>query len=128
MQEKLKNETKDRIFNLQLEQAISKKKEQKLADAEKTYAETVDHSQYTNERTELKTEFRFKVEGDDKFFSKKWEAMMKDCTFYFDSPSLAQELQMKRTLQKKYADDLFKTAMKPRLQTRKDLVLWACES
>ena len=53
MQEKLKNETKDRIFNLQLEQAISKKKEQKLADAEKTYAETVDHSQYTNERTEL---------------------------------------------------------------------------
>ena len=40
---------------------------------------------------------------------------MKDCGFYFDNPSIQQEVQMKRTLQKKYSDDLFKGVMRPRL-------------
>ena len=53
---------------------------------------------------------------------------MKDCAFYFDNPSIGQEVQMRRTLQRKYGDDLFADAMKPRMQSRKDLVLWACES
>ena len=53
---------------------------------------------------------------------------MKDCAFYFDNPSIDQEITMRRNLQKKYADDLFADVMKPRLQSRKDLVMWACES
>ena len=53
---------------------------------------------------------------------------MKDCSFYFDNPSISQEVTMRRNLQKKYSDDLFNDVMKPRMQSRKDLVLWACES
>ena len=68
----------------------------------------------------------FKVEGDDKWKTKKWEAMMGDCAFYFDKPTIADESSMKRTLQTKY-DDLFPgVAMRPTLQSRKDLVNWAC--
>ena len=40
---------------------------------------------------------------------------MKDCAFYFDNPTVDQEVTMKRTLQKKYSDDLFSDVMKPRL-------------
>ena len=40
---------------------------------------------------------------------------MKDCTFYFDAPSLDEENDMRRKLQRKYADDLFSDVMKPRL-------------
>ena len=54
--------------------------------------------------------------------------MMGDCAFYFDAPTLGQETTMRRALQKKYADDLFTGVMRPRLQSRKDLVTWACES
>ena len=53
---------------------------------------------------------------------------MRDCSFYFDNPSINQEVTMRRNLQKKYSDDLFNDVMKPRMQSRKDLVLWACES
>ena len=53
---------------------------------------------------------------------------MKDCTFYYDAPTISQEIEMRRTLQKKYSDDLFTGVMKPKLQSRKDLVGWACES
>jgi len=53
---------------------------------------------------------------------------MTDCAFYFDKPSLQDESRMKRTLQTKY-DDLFPgSVMRPTLQTRKDLVNWACAS
>ena len=51
---------------------------------------------------------------------------MGDCAFYLDRPSLSDESKMKKTLMIKY-DDLFpKVAMKPTLQTRRDLVDWAC--
>ena len=70
----------------------------------------------------------FKVPGDDKLKSKKWEAMMSDCAFYLDRPSIKDESEMKKTLQTKY-DDLFPgVAMKPTLQSRKDLVGWACSA
>ena len=51
---------------------------------------------------------------------------MKDCAFYFDKPSMQDESKMKRTLMTKY-DDLFSSAMKPTLQSRQDLVGWACQ-
>ena len=53
---------------------------------------------------------------------------MGDCAFYFDKPSLDDESQMKKTLLTKY-DDLFPGApMRPTLQSRKDLVGWACNA
>ena len=125
--QKLKQETKDLIFNQQVEKLIEERKKQKQADAEgkRTYAEKVDQSLYTV-TPYVKEPHRFQVEGDDKYFSKQWESMMKDCGFYYDNPSVEQEVQMKRTLQKKYSDDLFQNVMRPRLQSRKDLMLWAC--
>lgn len=70
----------------------------------------------------------FKIDGDDKFKSLKWQSMMKDCAFYYDKPTLQDESAMKRTLQTKY-DDLFPgVAMRPTLQTRKDLIGWACSA
>jgi hypothetical protein len=51
---------------------------------------------------------------------------MRDCAFYYDQPSLNDESRMKKTLLTKY-DDLFpKSVMRPVLQSRKDLVNWAC--
>ena len=84
-------------------------------------------TKYSAERPTLGQDpVMFKVEGDDKFKTKKWEALMGDCAFYLDRPSLADESRMKKTLMVKY-DDLFpKVAMKPTLQSRRDLVDWAC--
>ena len=92
-----------------------------------TYSETTDWTKYTAERPTLGQDpVMFKVEGDDKFKTKKWEALMGDCAFYLDRPSLTDESRMKKTLMVKY-DDLFpKVAMKPTLQSRRDLVDWAC--
>ena len=51
--------------------------------------------------------------------------MMSDCAFYYDNPTLKEESTMKKTLLTKY-DDLFSAPIRPSLQTRKDLVGWAC--
>ena len=35
-----------------------------------------------------------------------WRAMMKDCAFYYDAPTIDEEVDMKKKLQRKY-DSLF---------------------
>ena len=46
-------------------------------------------SEYTSNRpTWGQDPVVFTVEGDDKYKTKKWEAMMSDCAFYFDRPNL----------------------------------------
>ena len=50
---------------------------------------------------------------------------MKDCGFYFDAPTIQDENSMKRTLQRKY-DGLFEDGWRPALQSRRDLMTWAC--
>ena len=92
-----------------------------------TYSETTDWTKYSVERpTWGQDPVMFKVAGDDKFKTKKWEALMGDCAFYLDKPRLQDESLMKKTLMTKY-DDLFPgVAMKPTLQSRRDLVDWAC--
>ena len=67
------------------------------------------------------------MKEDDEQKSKKWDALLTDCAFYFDSPSIKQEVAMKKTLQLKY-DDLLKVGWRPALQTRRDLIDWACHS
>tara|TARA_B110001450_G_C17273444_1_gene340487 strand:+ start:51 stop:299 length:249 start_codon:yes stop_codon:yes gene_type:complete len=49
---------------------------------------------------------RFDVKGDDENKTLMWRSLMKDCAFYYDVPTLEDELKMKRTLQRKY-DPLF---------------------
>ena len=53
--------------------------------------------------------------NDDKFKTKKWESLMRDCAFYLDRPTIREESSMKKTLQTKY-DDLFPgSVMRPTL-------------
>ena len=68
---------------------------------------------------------RFRIENDDAHGTLMWRALMKDCAFYFDAPTIDDEVSMKRTLQRKY-DHLFKDGWVPPLQSRRDLVTWAC--
>jgi hypothetical protein len=70
---------------------------------------------------------RFQIENDDAQQTKKWQAFMTDCAFYFDRPTLDQERSMKRNLQYKY-DDLFADGIQPKLQSRRDLLTWACKA
>ena len=54
-----------------------------------TYSETTDWTKYSVERpTWGQDPVMFKVAGDDKFKTKKWEALMGDCAFYLDKPRL----------------------------------------
>jgi hypothetical protein len=50
---------------------------------------------------------------------------MRDCAFYYDSPSIHDEREMRFSLQRKY-DDLLPETWRPRLTSRKDLLTWAC--
>ena len=54
-----------------------------------------------------------------------WQALMKDCGYYFDVPNLDDELEMRLKLQRKY-DGLFKPGWHPPLTSRRDLMTWAC--
>lgn len=65
------------------------------------------------------------IEGDDKKQHKMWFSLLRDSAWYFDNPSIAQEKKMKDDLQLKY-DDLLPEGWRPRLQSRNDLVAWAC--
>lgn len=65
--------------------------------------------------------------GDDAQQTKKWEALMTDCAFYYDRPTIEQRTTMKRDLQYKY-DDLFQNGIFPQLASRKQLITWACKS
>mmetsp|Transcript_8186 Transcript_8186/g.11335 ORF Transcript_8186/g.11335 Transcript_8186/m.11335 type:complete len:183 (-) Transcript_8186:922-1470(-) len=126
---KLRQETRDTIFNRQLSDVLAQKQAERERNEGMTFAERVDANRYTvSKPTWGEDPPVFKVAGDDKFKSKKWEALMGECAFYLDRPSLKDESEMKRTLQTKF-DDLFPGAvMRPTLQSRKDLVTWACES
>jgi len=124
---KLRQETRDAIFNRQIAQALAKKQDERQRSGQLHYADLVNSEEYNLNRPTFGQDPEvFKVEGDDKWKTKKWEAMMSDCAFYFDKPTISEESAMKRTLLTKY-DDLFPgVAMRPTLQSRKDLVNWAC--
>ena len=68
---------------------------------------------------------RFTIPGDDENDTRMWESLMKDCAFYYDVPTVEDEIQMRKTLQRKY-DGILKPGWRPPLTSRKDLVTWAC--
>ena len=37
---------------------------------------------------------RFSVAGDDEHSTLMWRALMKDCAFYFDAPTIKEEIGM----------------------------------
>ena len=43
-------------------------------------------------------ESRFEVAGDDANKTLMWRSLMKDCAFYYDLPTVEDEVKMKRTL------------------------------
>jgi hypothetical protein len=95
------------------------------ANAKKHYSETVDHSNYQVQAQEKKAE-RFVIAGDEPTMQPKmWHSAMTDAAYYFDEPTLRQEVAMKKTLQHKY-DSLFSEGWRPPLQSRSDLVSWVC--
>lgn len=53
--------------------------------------------------------------------------MMTDATFYYDNPTIEDEVKMRKKLQYRY-DGLFSTVMRPPLQSRRDLVEWTCQA
>ena len=122
--DRLSGDLKDQIFQQQLMQALARKDQERANP--KTYAETVDRSKYTKVQS-LEYKKAFTVAGDDKYKSKKWESMMKDAAFYLDNPQIKDEVEMRKKLQYRY-DSLFSTAMRPPLQSRKDLVTWTCQA
>ena len=68
---------------------------------------------------------RFTINNDDEHGTLMWRSLMKDCAYYYDVPTIEEELAMKTTLQRKY-DGLFAANWRPALQSRRDLVTWAC--
>jgi len=124
---KLRQETRDAIFNRQLSDVLQQKQAERERSEGVTYAEQVNSDEYTvSKPTWGQDPPTFKIAGDDKFKTLKWQAMMTDCAFFYDKPTLQEESTMKRTLQTKY-DDLFPgVAMRPTLQSRRDLIGWAC--
>ena len=122
MRQQLYEKTKDEIFLVQFKEHINAELQKVTAGTK--YAQQVDPFRYQNNPT-LQRLTRFKVEGDDAHNTKKWEALMTDCAYYYDKPTIEQEIMMKKDLQYKY-DDLFANGIFPRLQSRKDLLTWAC--
>ena len=54
-----------------------------------------------------------------------WKALLKDCAYYYDHPTLDDETKMRTKLQRKY-DDILPAGWRPQLQSRRDLLHWGC--
>lgn len=54
-----------------------------------------------------------------------WKSFMRDCAFYYDSPTLSDENKMRSTLQKRY-DGILTPGWRAPLQSRRDLLHWGC--
>ena len=108
-----------REFNEQYAKFISLKKEGKLID------EKFD-SELMNEILPLEAPKDFIIENDDKFQSQKWDSLMKDCAFYYDIPTSEDKREIKKKLQFRY-DSLFSSAWRAHINSRHDLMLWACK-
>jgi hypothetical protein len=78
-----KQETKDAIFLAKFEEEVNQEL-QRVQNAKK-YSERVDRDDYISNPPLVFQ--RFKVEGDDAQQTKKWEALMTDCAFYYDKPT-----------------------------------------
>lgn len=95
--------------------SMNKHLETKKANAGRTYAETVDQSQYR-----LTPAFERASAPNA-----SWAGLMRDCAFYFDAPTVDDQVTMKRKLQREY-DGILPEGWRPALMNRKSLLQWAC--
>lgn len=127
MEEQLKQETKAALFEQQFATAFDKYLNEKRQNINQTYADKRDWTKYRLQPSYQEVR-PFTVEGDDNKYRKaKWTSLLKDAAFYYDLPTIQEEREMRFKLQFRY-DDLFTEAWRPPLQSRRDLVTWACES
>ena len=111
-----KNALFDAEFQAEVERQLAIKRGQSgMTLAEKTGASKQDEFLHS---TKVKT---FEDEN------KAWTTLMKDCCYYYDHPTLNQEKQMRYNLQLNY-DHILPAGWRPQLQSRKDLVTWACKN
>ena len=68
----------------------------------------------------------FTVENDGKFQTKKWNFLLKDCAWYYDNPQASDKKEIKNKLQRKY-DSLFTDSWRFPVDSRRNLLIWACE-
>ena len=47
---------------------------------------------------QIKKAQRFKIDGDDENQTLMWRSLMKDCAFYYDAPTIKEEMSMQKTL------------------------------
>lgn len=128
LESQLKSHAKSAMFERDFVFAFNKYLGEKREGATRTYAEKSDWSEYRLTQAFQKKHEAFKVEGDDsKFHKAQWSSFLHDACFFFDLPTIHEQRDMRFKLQKRY-DSLFASAWMPPLQTRRDLVLWACEA
>lgn len=107
--------------------AFDKYLAEKREGANKTYAEKKDWREYRISPAFKRHYEPFTVQGDDdKLHQAKWKSFLKDAAFYYDTPTLQEQREMKFKLQHRY-DDLFAEAWSAPLQSRHDLLQWTCE-
>lgn len=127
MQEELKANAKNAIFERDFQLAFHKYLNQKRTNADRPRAEYTDdwHNYKLMKSNERKYE-PFIIAGDNKFKSQKWASLLKESAFYYDLPTLHEEREMRFKLQRNY-DDLFEENWRPPLKSRRDLITWSCE-
>ena len=117
--------TKNSIFERDFQIALGKALEKRKEGSEETYAEKVNWQDYKSKKAyEYKPPFS--IPNDDKYQSLMWSSLLKDTAHYYDTPEVGEEREMRFKLQKRY-DSILKKGWRPPLQSRRDLVTWACE-
>lgn len=127
MEEQLKAQAKAAIFERQFAEAFEKQLQKKRMGEQQMLADKVDRTDYTvtDGYQEVKP---FTVEGDDNNLRiAKWNSLLKDAAFYYDYPTFEQEKKQRHKIQLRY-DDLFENTMRFPLQSRRDLLTWACQA
>ena len=121
--EKLKQEAKNFLFDQNFQAEVQRQIAEKQANKNKTLVEKLGQDS-AEQRDRLSS--RFTIKGDDENKTLMWRSLMKDCAYYYDVPTLEDEVKMKKTLQRKY-DPLFSEGWRPALTSRKDLMTWSCK-
>jgi len=124
LHEQYKQRAKDEIFKKEFETAV-----------EKELIARRDKANYIFAQEDIEKSMRLKdhsapqplvIEGDDQHQTKKWDSLIKTAAYYVDRPNLNQERYQLRLMKQRY-DELFTDSWRPPLQSRRDLVTWACE-
>ena len=129
LQDALKAEAKNSIFERDFAQSFNKYLGQKKNNVGQSYSEQVDKDKYRLKQSEFGVNQHpaFVIPGDGNLKQMKWASLMKDACFYYDLPTIREERKMKFALQRKYDDLFVDSNWRPPLQSRRDLVTWSCE-